>query len=426
MVIRWQISLDMLISAGINVAFTTAYHQSIRKQGYCHQCDCGGRAKRPISVQSSSSVLFASDESRGERNINFLTHDKDCDDVTSINSSNNSRSPVLIHKSWADIGPNLKRVIAMRRRRNRRGIPRTKNISQHAINSLARLGRECCFASAFLLMVFHRIATSSSSQKSLSRFMTTNLTRWIAVSFFVKLLNLQSQITASDQSTENIDDDWFLKGKYHVRSQENIFDKDTANNSSKVRIRQVPSDGSCLFHAIGATLLHEEMVPESQEMENTDFTRYHPSMSRVVEYSSKLREIAVDALESNPEKLFIVNQDEEPITASSLVELAAQQYGIPGKEYLTSMREESVWGGGPEIISLALELKRQIVVLEPISEDAGNAAHFLQIRARFGEALPSDYGGTVIYILCAGQNYPGDATMADGNHFFAVFPFKIF
>lgn len=89
-------------------------------------------------------------------------------------------------------------------------------------------------------------------------------------------------------------------------------------------------------------------------------------------------------------------QGEESITASSLVQIAAEQYGISSTEYLTSMRDESVCGGGPEIIALASELQRQVILLEPETNDLYSDGHFLKIRARLGDDHMSIY---ILYAL---------------------------
>eukprot|EP00984_Skeletonema_dohrnii_P011863 scaffold4759_cov99-Skeletonema_dohrnii-CCMP3373.AAC.2 len=262
----------------------------------------------------------------------------------------------------------------------------------------------------------------------------------------MKLLTLHSQITALvDQSTPlvndaNIDEDWFLKGEYHVKiagdtsCDDYLFSSNTTlyNNtevtavSSLVGIRQVPSDGSCLFHAIGARLLHDKWLHQSTEY-NHHPQRHHPPMTSIIEKSSKLRQQAVNALQDNPQRQFTMIQseeEEESITASSLVQLAAEEYGLSSDEYLKSMRDDSVWGGGPEIMALASELQRQVVVLEPY-EKMDDGACFLKVRARFGESI-FDNGSNAVYILCANQQFPEkcDRGRDDCNHFLAVFPFR--
>ena len=118
-------------------------------------------------------------------------------------------------------------------------------------------------------------------------------------------------------------------------------------------------------------------------------------------------------------------QGEESITASSLVQIAAEQYGISSTEYLTSMRDESVWGGGPEIIALASELQRQVILLEPETNDLYSDGHFLKIRARLGD----DHVSNAIYIVCTNQQFPkscGRGGRDDNKHFLSVFPSKPF
>lgn len=336
------------------------------------------------------------------------------------------------------------------KRRRRKSLPCTtitdrSNINQHIINLLYRLGRESCVLTTLLLLLYRVVLTTTTpSHLSLRKFITTNLTRWVAASLSVKLLTLHSQIITAvvDESHANMDEDWFLKGEFHVHFHNNTAHDDdyllttstntsghnttaittTSNNDDTlVRIRQVPSDGSCLFHAIGARLLHEEWMHQATERQHE-----HPHMSSIMEYSSKLRQQAVNALQDNPQRQFTIMRDEneEPITASSLVQLASDPYGISSDDYLTSMRDESVWGGGPEIIALASELKRQIVVLEPDeSVDAGSSdVCFLKVRARFGDA-ECNYGSDTIYILCANQQFPQSLGRGRGNcnHFLAVF-----
>ena len=394
------------------------------------------------------STLFTSSQSDCERNIankNYLLASGNNHDVAATSSKD-----ALERK--------LKRTIFKRLRRN--GLPRTiitnrSNIQHHVIQLLSRLGCESCIIATLLLLLYRvvleRRATASLSHLTLRKFVTVNLTRWVAASLFWKMLTLHSQITAViDQTavsaTNNVmDEDWFLKGEFQVKLQkdtvlqdEYLFSTNTtslynksANDSTitpSVRIRQVPSDGSCLFHAIGARLLHDEWL-----LHATSTERQHPPMSRIIEYSSKLRQQAVNVLKDNPQRQFTIIQDGEEVTvtASSLVQLAADQYGISSNEYLASMQDESVWGGGPEIIALASDLNRQIVVLEPDfeSRDRGSDVWYLKVRGRFGDARFDDDGGCVgkaIYILCANQQFPESRVRGrkECNHFLAVFPFQ--
>eukprot|EP00984_Skeletonema_dohrnii_P034565 scaffold33593_cov109-Skeletonema_dohrnii-CCMP3373.AAC.1 len=424
------------------IAFTVAYYYQSTKQRYypCGRCFDLIKQQPTTSCRPSILLFAASSESDCEHNIitddYLLARGQDDGAAATIRSS-------IIGKA---VGTKLKRAIFQRRRSS---LPRTtitnrNNIKQHVTNLISRLVRESCIVTAFLLLL-HRVVLKTTTATTpyyptLFKFLTINLTRWVAASLCVKLLTLHSQITSLvDQSTPlvngaNIDEDWFLKGEYHVKIEgdtccdDYLFSSNTTlyNNtevaavSSLVGIRQVPSDGSCLFHAIGARLLHDKWLHQSTECNQ------HPSMTSIIEYSSKLRQQAVNALQDNPQRQFTMIQgkeEEESITASSLIQLAAEEYGLSSDEYLTSIRDESVWGGGPEIMALASELQRQVVVLEP--DENMDGVCFLKVRARFGESI-FDNGSNTVYILCANQQFPeicGRGTDDDCNHFLAVFPF---
>mmetsp|Transcript_23216 Transcript_23216/g.46319 ORF Transcript_23216/g.46319 Transcript_23216/m.46319 type:complete len:440 (+) Transcript_23216:285-1604(+) len=431
------------------IAFKVAYYQST-KQIYCYPCGRFFGKHQPSTSCRPSILLFAaSSESDCEHNIitddYLLARGQDDGAAATIRSS-------IIGEA---VGTKLKRAAIFKRRRS--SLPRTtitnrNNIKQHVTNLISRLVRESCFVTTFLLLL-HRVVLKTTtptptSYPTLFKFLTINLTRWVATSLCVKLLTLHSQITALvDQSTPlvndaNIDEDWFLKGEYHVKIEgdtscdDYLFSSNTTlyNNtevaavSSLVGIRQVPRDGSCLFHAIGARLLHDKWVHKSTECNHHPQRQHYPPMTSIIEYSSKLRQQAVNALQDNPQRQFTMIQgeeEEEPISASSLVQLAAEPYGLSSDEYLTSMRDESVWGGGPEIMALASELQRQVVVLEP-DEKMDDDVCFLKVRARFGESI-FDIGSNTVYILCANQQFPercGRGRYDDCNHFLAVFPFR--
>ena len=86
--------------------------------------------------------------------------------------------------------------------------PNRNNIEQHVIHLLSRLGRESCFVTAVLLILYRILTTitssSSSSHQTLRKFTTTNLTRWMVTSLSVKLITLQSQVTGMDPTTSSL------------------------------------------------------------------------------------------------------------------------------------------------------------------------------------------------------------------------------
>ena len=152
-------------------------------------------------------------------------------------------------------------------------------------------------------------------------------------------------------------------------------------------------------------------------------------MSKVIEYSSKLRTLAVDTLENGikPEdeaesggsETQLIMQNDELISASSLVQNASKQYGVPSAEYLSTMRQENVWAGGPEIVALANCIKRQIILLEPTTEDRPkNECLYLSVIARFGPPSKAQQ----IYILSTNQQFPKEHYGKPSNHFLVVFP----
>jgi hypothetical protein len=85
-------------------------------------------------------------------------------------------------------------------------------------------------------------------------------------------------------------------------------------------------------------------------------------MEWLYKQSAHLRQLAVDCLEQKRKLLFL--QGNEYLKAKELVEAAASQYGISGTEYCALMRQESYWGGGPEIVALCNVLQRPIHVYE--------------------------------------------------------------
>jgi len=218
---------------------------------------------------------------------------------------------------------------------------------------------------------------------------------------------LHSRIASSVPSlTRDETNDWFLKGSYQVMCDDN-------NCSVEVKIRQVPGNGACLFHAIAAGILYYD--------NNADDIS-HPTISKVIECSSTLRTLAVDTLangiKSNAQ---LVMQTDEVISTAILINKAASQYGLTSEEYLSNMRSDNVWGGGPEIVALANSLNRQIVLLELVAKDDDVIS--LKVTARFGPPQSTEH---TIYILSTNIKFPNDFIGKKSNHFLAVFPSRLF
>ena len=119
-----------------------------------------------------------------------------------------------------------------------------------------------------------------------------------------------------------------------------------------LRVRQVPGDGSCLFHSLTVCLAlaqngsHHEMV-----------------MEPLLYHSDRMRQMAVTCFEEEKERVLFLQGDEK-MTCAELLEAVNEQYDCKPEEYCSKMRKASEWGGGPEIVVLANLLRRPIHVYE--------------------------------------------------------------
>jgi hypothetical protein len=250
-----------------------------------------------------------------------------------------------------------------------------------------------------------------------------------------------------------------------------------------VYIRQVPGDGNCLFHSIAVSLTllsnrtHVDMnsLPSTSSTDSSSkndayirgtktkrqpYKEYVHDLKHLHHYSRYLRLAAVSKLAQNPRKLLFL-QGNEYLRARDLVSAAAAQYGMTADEYCELMKEESYWGGGPEICALCNFLKRPIHVYELCndwdeeddkdSDDNGvdnknvndngdenddrygddarlkcNANFRLRRMACFGS--PKFDRNEALHILSADSRFP-DITpgkqLLSGNHFLAIFPESI-
>ena len=245
----------------------------------------------------------------------------------------------------------------------------------------------------------------------------------------------------------NIDENGFLLPIYNRISGEwekevKLRKKDRISiHNSPVTIRQVPGDGNCLFHSISVAWAH---ATNGTHLE----MRSPETMEWLYRHSTKLRQLAVDCLEEQRKLLFL--QGHEYLKATDLVEAAAAQYGISGSEYCELMRQESYWGGGPEIVALCNVLQRPIHVYElyvPEEEEDEDQAQkktkrnnyrmgyrssqphssppcfLLRRMACFGS--PKFDRAPALHILSADSRFPDvkpGEQLESGNHFLAIFP----
>jgi hypothetical protein len=226
-------------------------------------------------------------------------------------------------------------------------------------------------------------------------------------------------------ASPNIDEHGFLLKQYHRIPGEwekefKLFRKRRTNSreysdiQTPASIRQVPGDGNCLFHSISTCY--------AQALNGTHLDLRNPAnLQWLYQNSAKLREQAVDCLEQSRKLLFL--QGHEHLKAQELVQAAAAQYGISGSDYCRLMRQDSYWGGGPEIVALCNVLQRPIHVYELANE---KNRFVLRRMACFGS--PKFDKRPALHILSADSRFPDlqpGRQLASGNHFLAIFPSEV-
>jgi len=202
------------------------------------------------------------------------------------------------------------------------------------------------------------------------------------------------------------------------------YDKCRINwSNTEFRVRQVPGDGNCLFHAVACTLEYVVNATHSDMRSRVELRRR----------SSLLRFDACELLSLEKQrkklrrKVFLQGEDSLPV--EELVSAAAQQYNISGEEYVSSMREDSTWGGGPEIVALCNILERPIHVYELASE--ANSITTKKVELEFVCRRMACFGSPKfdkkepLCILSADSRFPDikpGKQQESGNHFMALFP----
>ena len=168
----------------------------------------------------------------------------------------------------------------------------------------------------------------------------------------------------------------FLKGSYLSSKEKQLF-----------RVRQVPGDGGCLFHAISAWLSF---------LQTNSHLEFDQSMH---EFSLRLRKLAVNILQRNQS---LVLEHGEAIDTCTLLDMVADHYNMTSTEYCEQMFDPSTWGGGPEIVALSNHFRCPIHVYQLTTVRSfffGPKSFGLELCAKFGspdfdEKLP-------ICLLCA-------------------------
>lgn len=220
-------------------------------------------------------------------------------------------------------------------------------------------------------------------------------------------------------SSPLIQHDGFLKDQFQRIPgdwEEEVRLRTRQSLETKCRVRQVPGDGNCLFHSISLCLQH------ANNGTHWDFSR---CTEQLYEHSQALRKQAVSCLRQPHKRLFL--QGSESLKSSELVHAAAQQYGLTSEEYCNAMEQDSVWGGGPEIVALCNILRRPIHVYELTTQTAkdGRDTFVLRRMACFGS--PRFDRREALHILSADSRFPDlepGEQLESGNHFLSLFPLK--
>lgn len=168
---------------------------------------------------------------------------------------------------------------------------------------------------------------------------------------------------------------FFLRSTYKLKGDE----------AQTFFVRQVPGDGSCLFHSIAAWLSYIKFD------KHLDFDHKMRSLS------SRLRRLAVDTLIQN-RTLMLENGEE--ISSFGLLDLVAEHYNITAHEYCQQMLDTKTWGGGPEIVALSNHFQCPIHVYQLCTVGLFPMRSFrLELCATFGS--PCFDSKAPIQLLCA-------------------------
>lgn len=154
--------------------------------------------------------------------------------------------------------------------------------------------------------------------------------------------------------------------------------------------RNVPGDGSCLFHSLSAC------ITQSRCKNHLDFD------GRLRKLSRRLRELSINVLR-NDNAVFTLENSEQ-IQACELLRQAAQYQNKSVDEYCSHMAIGSTWGGGPEIVALSNHFKRPIHVYELAPCGYIRRQFQFKMCAAFGSPTFDDK--TPYYILCADGRFP--------------------
>jgi len=163
------------------------------------------------------------------------------------------------------------------------------------------------------------------------------------------------------------------------------------NKSLAFYVRQVPGDGSCLFHSLAAGLSY---------ITTSDHLEFDKSLRHL---SKSLRDMSIETLAQRNELLIIENN--QTMLSQDLLEIVCTHYNYSSsQQYLEDLKNPKTWGGGPEIVAISNRLRRPVHVYELCSDGFIGMKKFkLALCGRFGSPVFDDKAP--LYLLCADGRY---------------------
>eukprot|EP00904_Undaria_pinnatifida_P005034 jgi/Undpi1/1660/HiC_scaffold_11.g05050.m1 len=197
-----------------------------------------------------------------------------------------------------------------------------------------------------------------------------------------------------------VDEDGFCKDLLAVQAM-----------SGAMVARQVPVNGNALFSAVA---LSEKYL---------DTGEHAAIASPEIEAEAKdLRQRTIDYLTRAYKENDQIYLQGEQMAARAFVAAQARANGmVDGDEYLKAMRDDTMWGGGGEVVGLTHVLKRPIHVYELQST---GRRFGLKMIGMFGAPRYSDT--KAIHVVTTYSSFPDldpGSQSSEGNHYVALYPY---
>ncbi|CAM9948007.1 unnamed protein product [Ectocarpus fasciculatus] len=210
----------------------------------------------------------------------------------------------------------------------------------------------------------------------------------------------QAAESGAPQHTGVVDEDGFCRDLLAVQAM-----------SGAMVARQVPVNGNALFSAVAIS----KWFIESGE---------HPDASspEIETIAKDLRQKTLDYLTKAYKENAPIYMSGESMDARPFVAAQAKANSMAdGDEYLQAMRDDTMWGGGGEVVGLTHVLKRPIHAYDLVST---GRRFGLRVIGRFGAPLYAKE--RPIHIVSTYARFPDldpGSQSAEGNHYVALYPY---